>query len=45
MHDITIDEKMLMMWRDHTDEVLDMLIYRAKMLSEEACNATLEIKT
>ena len=42
MYDITIDEKVLMMWRNHTEEVLDMLIYRAKILNEEVYDATLE---
>ena len=37
MHDdITIDEKVLMMWRKHTEEVLCMIIYSAKILLEEA---------
>jgi hypothetical protein len=41
MYDNTIDEKLLMMWWNHTDEeVIDMLIYRAKTLSEEAYDAT-----
>jgi len=31
-----------MMWRNHTEEILDMLISKAKMLSKEACDATLE---
>jgi hypothetical protein len=30
------------MWRNHTEEILDMLISKAKMLSKEACDATLE---
>ena len=31
-----------MMWRNHKEEVLDMLIYRAKILSKEAYDTTLE---
>ena len=42
MQDIIIDEQVLMMWRNHTQEVLDMLIYIVKIFSEEACDATLE---
>ena len=42
MYDITIDEKVLMIWRNHTNEVLDMLIYRDEMLSKEVYDATLE---
>ena len=40
MQDIIIDQKVLMMWRNHTEEVLDKLFYRAKTLSKEACDAT-----
>jgi hypothetical protein len=42
MQDITIDEQILMTWRSHAEEALDMLIDMAKILSEEACEATLE---
>jgi hypothetical protein len=42
MYDITIDEKVLIMWRNHTKEVLDMVIYRAKIMPEEAYDATWE---
>ena len=42
MHDFTIDEKVLMMWRNHTEGVLGMLIYRARIRLEEAYDATLE---
>jgi hypothetical protein len=30
------------MWRNHTEEILDVFIYRAKIQSKEACDATLE---
>jgi len=42
MYDIRTDIKVFMLWRNHTKEILDMLIYRAKTLSEEAYDATLE---
>jgi hypothetical protein len=42
MYDITIDKKVLMMWRNYTKEVLDMILNRAKILLEEAYDATLE---
>ena len=42
MYNITMDEKWLMMWRNYTKEFLDMLIYKAKIPSEKAYNATLE---
>jgi len=42
MQDTIIDEKVLMMWRNHTEEVLDMHMYRTKVLLEEVCDATLE---
>jgi hypothetical protein len=42
MYDIAIDEKVLMMWRNHTEEVLDMLIYTTKIPSKEAYDATVE---
>jgi hypothetical protein len=43
MYDITIDENMLMLWRNHTEEDLDMLIlYIAKIPLEEAYDASLE---
>ena len=43
MHDIIIDEKVIMMWRNHKEEVLlDMVIYRPKILSKEAYHATLQ---
>ena len=31
-----------MMWRSHEEEVLDLLIDRAKILWEDTCGATLE---
>ena len=30
------------MWLNHIEEILDMLIYRAKIMRVEACDATLE---
>ena len=42
MYDITIVEKVLRMQWNHTEEVLDMFLYRAKIPSEEAYGATLE---
>jgi hypothetical protein len=34
-----------MMWRNHIEEVLNMLIYRAKIPLEEAYDATLQSLT
>ena len=42
MYNITIDIKVKMMSRNHTEEVLGMLIYRAKIRLEEAYDFTLE---
>jgi hypothetical protein len=42
MHDINRAEKVVMTWQNLTEEVLDMLIYRAKILSKVDCDATSE---
>ena len=42
MYDIAIDEKVLMMYRNHTEEVLDMVINIVKIRLEEVYDATSE---
>ncbi len=40
---IAIDERVLMMWRKHSDGVHDVLIDNTNILSEEAGNAALRL--
>ena len=41
---ITIDERVLMMWKKHLDGVPDVLIDNTNVLSEEVANATLRLR-
>ena len=44
MQGIAIDERVLMMWRKHFDEVPDALIDNTNVLYEEAGNVALRLR-